>query len=134
MGLPALKVIISLVALTAIALAALPLAFFAVDGLNGSIQVVSEVEGSTATYTLVYKGRVPLRDVNYTLTLFDSEGNNLGSYTASSSYVGKGDNLTVTVPLDIAQRASEAAVDLEASIGGIYEFSLTAKLPLQGGG
>ncbi len=134
MGLPAFKVIISLVALTAIALAALPLAFFAVDGLNGSIQVVSEINGSTAVYTLVYKGRVPLREVNFTLTLLDSKGNDLGSYSASSPHLGRGDNLTLSVPLDVAQRAIEAVVNLRASIGGIYQFNLTAKLPLQGSG
>jgi hypothetical protein len=133
MPLPALKVVVGLVAITAVALASLPLALFALQGLRGGLALVTEASGDSVVFKLEYNGSVTLKDVRLRIVLIGPDNASLGSYYNSTAKLERGGSLSVSVPRPAAEAAREARVFLDAEVGGIYGFHLKATVPRGGG-
>lgn len=96
-----------------------PLYAFAVDSINGGLNVAYTVEGDTLVVKLDYSVRVPFK--NATITLSTDTGK---EWSASDPSLESGESLELRVPLQELEGATRVTLRLEGSIAGLYRAGL----------
>jgi len=100
-----------------------PLYAFAVDSMNGGLNVTYSVEGDTLVIKLDYNVRVPLKDA--VLRLATDTGK---EWSAGDPSLEPGESLVLEVPLAEVEGAARVTLAVEGSIAGLYRTGITIEV------
>ncbi len=96
-----------------------PLYAFAVDSMNGGLNVTYTIEDNKLVVTLEYGVRVPLKEAVLKLTTDTGK-----EWSSSDPSLEPGEKLVLEIPLSELEDVEEVTLSIEGSIAGIYKAGL----------
>ncbi len=118
-----LPVLSTLVGLILLLQAGYPLYAFAVDSLNGGLNVSYRVEEAYLVIELDYGVRVPLKEAKLTLSTDTGK-----EWSVADESLEAGEKLMLRVPLQEVSDAKRLKLVIEGSIAGLYPTGISVEV------